>query len=89
MIDFLIEELIGQTLAALIPRKVFTYLIVLLMAVAAVTFGYLSGHIVYDLIMEPKSIVRVIVMGIGALLISGLSIGSFYLMGSAWRSRNG
>ncbi|UFS63350.1 hypothetical protein LOH54_04275 [Sulfurimonas sp. HSL-3221] len=88
MLDFLIEELIGQTLAELIPRKLVIYIIALLMAVAAMTFGYLSGHIVYDLIVEPKSIVKVVIMGIGALLISGLSIGSLYLMSSAWRSRN-
>lgn len=88
MFDFLINGLFDHILAGLLPKKLFSYTIPLLMAISGVAFGYIFGYIVYDLIIDPKNPIKIVVVGIMSLFILGLSFGSFYLMGRAWKSRN-
>ena len=88
MLDFLINGLIDGALASIISKKIFTYGIALLMAMSGIAFGYLFGYMAYDLIIEPKSIIEIVVIGIMSLFALGLLMGSFYLMKRAWKSRN-
>ena len=88
MLDFIIDGLIGGILAEILPKKIFSYGIPLLMAISGIAFGYIFSYVIYDLIIEPKSTIKIVVMGIISIFILGLSFGSFYLMAKAWKSRN-
>jgi len=88
LFSFLIDGLFGWILAYILPKKVFTYSVPLLMAVAGFSFLYIFGYLVYDLILDPQSMLKIIVIGLISLFTLGLSFASFHLMNRAWKSRN-
>ena len=58
------------------------------MAIAGFSFLYIFAKVVYNLILDPQSMLTIIIIGIMSLFILGLSLGSFHLMNRAWKSRN-
>ena len=70
------------------PLNIASYITVPLMAMAGTAFGAMFVYTIYDLITDPKSMAKIIVMGLMSLMILGLSFSSFFLMKRAWESRN-
>ena len=64
------------------------YITASFMAIAGTAFGIMFIYNIYDLIIDPKSMAKIIVISILSLFIFGLSFSSFFLMKRAWKSRH-
>ena len=89
MIESILAAIFGDLTKDFISRKMYFSFIALLMGIASLAFGYMFYNVVFDLITNPQSTAKVIIIGTMSLLILGLVYYCFRLMKRAWSSRNG